>query len=195
MRRYLYLTLLVAVVAPSFAHAADPAPALRQASRLNGGPRVRASDQRLVAAIAEGVARSPSFLSVINDIEQLDVIAYVEMQPQLRGRLSGAVTWVTRTAQFRYVRVALNPDLTGMQLVSALAHELQHVVEVGREASVIDADSLGAFYQTVGVSIQRFNPAQWETEAARRMGETVRRELAGATPPRTADSIQAGVRD
>ena len=142
---------------------------IRQASRLDGGPRVRTSDRRVTAAIAEGAARSSSFLDVINDVEQHDVIVYVEMQPQLRGRLSGALTWVTRTKAFRYVRVALNPDLTGSLLVAALAHELQHVAEVGRAASVVDTASLSRFYRTIGVNT-RLNSDEWDTEAAQAHG-------------------------
>ena len=193
MRLCILLTLLV-VVAPSLVRADEVPRGIRQASRIDGGPRVRTSDRRVTAAIAEGAARSSSFLDVINDVERHDVIVYVEMQPQLRGRLSGALTWVTRTNAFRYVRVALNPDLTGSLLVAALAHELQHVAEVGRAPSVVDTMSLSSFYRTVGVNT-RLNADEWDTEAARRMGEAVRRELAAATTLPAAEPIQPAARE
>jgi hypothetical protein len=194
MRLYILLTLLAVLATASPLVAGEAPRGVRQGSSLEGGPRVRTSDPRVIAAIADGAARSSSFLDVINEVEGRDVIVYVEMQPLLRGKLSGSLTWVTKTRQFRYVRVALNPDLTGSRLVAALAHELQHVAEVGRAASVIDTASLSSFYRAVGIPM-RWNGESWETDAARRMGETVRRELTGPTTVPVAESIYPAAND
>ncbi len=167
MRVYALLTLLVLV------------PTLVLAEELSG-PRVRALDQRVQSAIAAGIARSASFRKVLAQIEMRDVIVYVEIQPQLKSRLFGTMTWVTATSQFRYVRVALNPELSGSRLVAALAHELQHVVEVGEAPSIVDAPTMSAHYRVTGVE-KSVGSEAWETEAARAMGDTVRRELATAT--------------
>ena len=142
--------------------------------------RVRPADSRAAAALIDGRMRSASFRKVLHHIEQLDVIVYVEMQPQLRHRLAGRVTWVTATQRFRYVRVSLNPELTGSQLVATLAHELQHVAEIGEAPDVVDTASLSKHYRHIGVE-NRERSDQWDTEAAQRTGEVVRRELAVAT--------------
>jgi hypothetical protein len=153
-------------------------PTLALAAALEG-PRVRALDTRVQFAIAEGTARSASFRKLLTKIDKSDVIVYVEFQPHLKGRLVGTTTWVTTTQQYRYLRVALNPELTGWRLVAALAHELQHVVEVGEARSIVDSKSLSAHYRETGVE-KVLRSEEWETQAAQVMGETVRRELAAS---------------
>jgi hypothetical protein len=98
------------------------------------------------------------------------------------------MTWVTATTTFRYVRVSLNPDLNGFMSIAALAHELQHVVEVGEAASIVDNRSLSDYYRIAGLD-KRVSSDRWETEAAQRTGEIVRRELA-VSYNTAADSIQ-----
>ncbi len=139
--------------------------------------RVRAADARSASALAEGRLRSSFFRKVLRHIDQLDVIVYIEMQPQLRGRLGGRVSWVTATQDFRYLRISLNPELTKSQLVATLAHELQHVAEIGEAPAVVDTATLSAHYRHIGVE-NRERSEQWDTEAAKRTGEDVRRELA-----------------
>jgi hypothetical protein len=151
-------------------------------------PRVRPADKRVATALSEGLERSASFRALVDRLNQLDVIVYVEMQPLLRQRLSGAMTWVTATTTFRYVRVSLNPDLNGFMSIAALAHELQHVVEVGEAASIVDNRSLSDYYRIAGLD-KRVSSDRWETEAAQRTGEIVRRELA-VSYNTAADSIQ-----
>ena len=153
-------------------------PTLAVAAALEG-PRVRALDTRVQFALAEGTARSASFRKLLTQIDKSDVIVYVEFQPHLKNRFVGTMTWVTATQQHRYVRVSLNPELTGWRLVATLAHELQHVVEVGEARSIVDAKSLSAHYRETGVEKVARSEA-WETYAAQAMGETVRRELAAS---------------
>lgn len=179
--------MLLALTMTSSVAAAETSRPLNAGTAATGGPRIRASDSRVIDAIAEGIVRSDTFRTLLQRIEAQDVIAYVEMQPQLRGRLSGVMNWVIATGRFRYVRVGLNPEHTGSQLIATLAHELQHVREVGTAPSIVDTESLTAFYREVGTQ-RRLRSAAWETEAARRTGELVRRELASAV--RVAKPIQ-----
>jgi hypothetical protein len=142
------------------------------------GTHVRARDKRLVAALADGNARSARFRDLVARVERSNVIAYIELQPRLRGKLAGTTTWVVATREFRYVRVELNPELTGANLAATLAHELQHVVEIGEAASVVDEASFSSHYREVGIG-SRARLDRWDTEAAQLAGEIVRRELAG----------------
>jgi hypothetical protein len=168
MRPSAFLTLLVVLVVEVTPVAASPSPHVA---------RVRAADTRSASALAEGRLRSSSFRKVLQHIDQLDVIVYIEMQPLLRGRLGGRVSWVTATQDFRYVRISLNPELTKSQLVATLAHELQHVAEIGEAPGVVDTVTLSAHYRHIGVE-NRKRSEQWDTQAAQRTGEVVRRELA-----------------
>lgn len=189
MRMCAVLTLLAVASSPLVAAEAPRVPKVE--SPAPGGSRIRASDSRVTNAIAEGLARSETFRALVHRIESQDVIAYVEMQPQLSGRLSGVMNWVIAAGRFRYVRVGLNPEHTGPQLIATLAHELQHVSEVGDAPSIVDTDSLTAFYREVGTE-RRPRSEQWETEAAKRTGDSVRREL--ASPGRVAKTIPAFAR-
>jgi hypothetical protein len=141
--------------------------------------RIRSEDPRVRDAFAFGVARSASFRDLVRRVEARDVIVYIEMDQQLRGRLAGRMRWVISTKAARYVRVSINPELTGFHFVATLAHELQHVVEVGDAPTVIDEPSLSAFYRHVG-SERRARSEAWDTDAAKLAGEVVRKELIGS---------------
>jgi len=84
---------------------------------------------------------------------------------------------VAATSTFRYVRIVLNPSLPHAQLVATLAHELQHVSEIGNEPSVVDPRSLSSFYGRVGTE-HGFHSEEWETKLAQDTGYIVIRELA-----------------
>ena len=153
--------------------------------------RVRAHDGRAAALILEGVTRSEIIRRLIDRLEKSDVIVYVETQPGLKGRVAGTLTWLTKTPQFRYVRISIAPDQFGETGIALLAHELQHAVEVADNKSVVDPASLEALYRRIGKSVG-VHAGGWDTEAARMRGEDVRRELASGrmARDRVADSIR-----
>ena len=186
MQLILLLTLFVGTIAFPSVCAADEV--VSQAPKPV--PRVRAADSRVATALKEGLKRSASFRAVIDRVNTLDVIVYAETQPLLRGRLSGTMTWVIATKEFRYVRVSLNPGLNTMQMVASLAHELQHVVEVGEAKSIVDTKTLTDYYRVAGIE-RHADSDEWDTEAAQRTGDIVRRELADAYNNAAPESIQA----
>jgi hypothetical protein len=145
--------------------------------RLNGGPRVRPNDGRSATLLVEGIAKSPSIRRTIDAIEQSDLIVYIEMQPSLRKRVAGSLTWLTKTPQFRYVRISINPEQIGEQAIALLGHELHHALEVAREPAVVDPASLEAFYKRIGNAVG-LHTIGWDTEGARDAGDEVKRELA-----------------
>jgi hypothetical protein len=176
MKVSVLLTLLMTCVPIYPLNAATSSPGADRAA-LASVPRVRAADARIRVALRDGIKRSASFRRVLQRVEELDVIVYVETQPLLRSRLAGTTTWVTATKDFRYVRVSLNPGLSARQTVAALAHELEHVAEIGAAPSIIDTHTLRNYYRQVGLA-KRVPSDEWETEAAKITGETVRQELA-----------------
>jgi hypothetical protein len=66
---------------------------------------------------------------------------------------------------------------------------LQHVIEVGEAKSIVDTKTLTDYYRVAGVE-RYMRTDEWDTEAAQRAGEVVRRELAGAYNNATAQPIQ-----
>lgn len=162
--------------------------------------RVRAADARSATLLMQGLERSATIRAFINRVERGDVIVYVEMQPALRKRLAGTLTWVTKTQDHRYVRVSISPELSTDMAIATLGHELQHALEVVNAPEIVCERTLAKFYSQHRDSNQ-VHATGWDTEAARVAGEDVRRELvnyatAGASrrdrerTTRVADSIQ-----
>jgi hypothetical protein len=147
-------------------------------------PRVRPNDGRSAAALLQGIARSETVRLIVERLETLDVIVYVEMQAALQHKLAGRMVWLAATQHFRYVRISLNYELSGETLIAVLGHELRHALEVALSPSIVGEPSLEAYYEKNGINM-RSHANGWDTQAARDAGELVRRELA-AFPARAA---------
>ena len=171
--RMLLTVALVAVLSMSSALAAERV----------GGPRLRPQDPRSVQVLKEGATRSATFRGLVNRIEASNLIVYIAVNPVLKSTLSGALTWMTRAGDYRYVRASISTDLTLDQMIASVAHELQHAVEVIEDESVTDERSLIALYKRIGQPSRAAGPSGWETVAAQRTGTQVRREL--VSPPAT----------
>jgi hypothetical protein len=142
-----------------------------------GGPRLRPQDARSTQVLKEGAARSATFRALVNRIEASNVIVYIAVNPIMKSTLSGALTWMTRAGEYRYVRASMSNELTFDQMIASVAHELQHAVEVIEDESVVDERSLVAMYKRIGKPSRAAGPSGWETAAAQRTGTQVRREL------------------
>jgi hypothetical protein len=144
-----------------------------------GGPRIRPQDSRIAQIMKEGMKRSSTFKALVDRIESSDVIVYIAVNPNLKSSLSGALTWMTRAGDFRYVRASISTELTFDQTIATVAHELQHAVEVIEDESVKDEGSLIALYRRIGEP-SRVTTSGWETANAQQTGHQVRRELVAA---------------
>ena len=150
------------------------------ASERIGGPRLRPQDSRSVQVLKEGPARSATFRALVNRIEASNLIVYVSVNPILKSGLSGALTWMTRAGDFRYVRASISSELTLDQMIASVAHELQHAVEVIEDETVVDERSMAALYKRIGQPSRAAGPSGWETMNAQRTATRVRRELVAA---------------
>ena len=157
-----------------------------------GEVRLRPQDSRLEQVLKEGARRSTTFKALVDRIEASNVIVYVAINPVMKSNLSGMLTWMTRTGDYRYVRASIRPDLTFDQMIATLAHELQHAVEVIEDESVVDEKSLVALYRRIGHQNSNVAPARWETTAAQQAGFRVRREL-GSAPPAASTIARASI--
>ena len=175
----LTMRLLVLVAA-----LAVPATALANAV---GGPRIRPTDLRSAKLLLEGLERSATLRTLVNELDARNLIVYLEMQPRLRARLAGSLTWITATPKFRYVRISWNPEMGAETAIATLGHELQHALEVAQEPSIVSAATLEAFYRKHGIDMRSHNG--WDTLAARDRGDAVRRELAVDAGASAAESL------
>jgi hypothetical protein len=180
MRTPLVVLLLLVSVAPVRA-VTEP-----EALWRNGGPRLRPYDSRVATLLRVGLDRSPTLRALVDRVEESRVIVYLEMQSTIRGQLSGCLTWIAAADSFRYVRASINPDLNVDQQIAAIAHELQHAVEIAEHRHVTSEAAMVALYRRIGDQ-RRSGPSHWDTAEARAVGTTVRRELVQTAPSMAAD--------
>ena len=160
-----------------------------------GGTRVRPQDDHAVALLEAGLLRSPTLRDLVARVEASDVFVFISMNPLTRHTMSGALTWMTSTGGYRYLRVTLNPADRNDQGIATIGHELRHAIEVIEDTAVVDRASLLALYKRIGAESRALPGLGWETEAAREAGFQVQRDLL-ATPASTiarrSDSKSAG---
>ncbi len=99
---------------------------------------VRAAHPKLNALLKAGITRSVTFRSLVEALDQSDVIVYVEPHVNRDGLGAYLKHRVIAVGSVRYLYVAA--DLRGApdRLIPLLAHELQHALEVAGHAEVRD---------------------------------------------------------
>jgi hypothetical protein len=175
------IALLAAVVA--LAAVATPpmgAAPLAAAGRGDRSPsrHVRSTQPRTEQLLDLGASRSPTFATLRSTLEATDVIVYVQTISDLRPTLDGRLVFLGSSGRHRYLRIDVRASLPLNELLSVIAHELQHAVEVAGSVDVRDSKSMGSFYERIGVS--RGARTRFDTDAAREAGARVRSELLGA---------------
>src|SRR5919109_1124611 len=128
--------LVTAASAPAIASAGN-ASAVRCPRTEN--PAVRSDDPYVQSLIATGIERSPTFASLVDDLEQSDVVAFVEASRQLPSTLSGYLMFVTNTSACRYVLIRVTTRYTDVQTIGTIGHELQHAAEIAAHPEVVDS--------------------------------------------------------
>jgi hypothetical protein len=159
-----------AVIAPT---SADVAMSLLTADTR----RIRTTAPRVSAVINEGVRRSRTFAGLVAELHKTNVIVYVETSMGLPPDVAGRILFAGAAGNQRYLRVQLSAALPRDQMISVIAHELRHALEVAGEQSVISEKALEEFYKRVGDTPHA--GGGYDTEAARVAQRTVRHELNG----------------
>jgi hypothetical protein len=154
----------------------EPVPSFTEWWR-DGGPRLRTTDTRMARLLEQALSRSARVRALAAQLDAGDVIVYLMLDPRLDSGLAGRLTLLGRSPLFRFVRVVLNGSRSIDQMLVSLGHELQHAVEVLEAPEVVDEASLLALYQRIGTETRVSGRPGWETAAAFRVGQEVRREL------------------
>lgn len=140
---------------------------------------VRTEDRRVYAALAEGIRRSPTFARLVVELNQSDVIVYIQVSDMLRATTVGRMMLGATAPGVRYVRIQVLPNRYSEDLIAILGHELQHAVELARHPHVRTEGALIDLYRRIGAG--RSGPLGFETEAAIIAAERVRRDLRRTT--------------
>jgi len=163
------------------------ASAITAADRPPSGRHVRSADVRGQILIEKGVARSATFRHLLDRLDLSDVIVYVApkyTRPGLNGYLPHRMTVA---GSFRYLYVMV--DLLGAddRVISVIAHELQHAVEVADAPEVRNDRSLTRLFARVQINFHCGEDC-FETQAAIDVQYDVVGELKVSRPPSTLAS-------
>jgi hypothetical protein len=113
--------------------------------------RLKPADPEMRRLISDGFQRSATFRALVDAIHQTNAIVVVQMGLCANGRFRSCVTHVAGDARSRSVRIKVNTRTTDDRLIATVAHELQHVLEMMNEPSVVDAASALALYRRIGI--------------------------------------------
>ncbi len=145
--------------------------------RAEAFERIRSESALLTTVVEIGVERSASFRSLVERIDQSDVIVHLTCSRFKSTSLAGQTLLASAGPDVRYLRVQVSCELSDLALLSVVGHELQHVVEIVSAPSVVDDKSFARLFRTIGFSTcLGSEPDRFETAAALAAGERVRAE-------------------
>ena len=153
-----------------------PAPADRD--------RVRPMDAPAATLVAEGARRAPTIAALLDRLAHSALVVYISLDGRVAVR--GTLTFVAHGGGVTYVLVRIQPVFLIADRLAALAHELQHAVEVADAGDTItDANALAAYYRRIGTEYRK---GLFESVQARVVEAQVRREI--TAPPAAARNKQ-----
>jgi hypothetical protein len=151
--------------------------ALSLTSQESISPHVRTTDPRILALVDAGISGSATFRGLIATLNESDVIVYIESN-HTRQALGGYLAHnIVSQGQYRYLRIAIDIAGSERRLVSLLAHELQHAVEVAQAPDARDSESLDRLFSRLAITFGCGGTSCFETQAAKDVERRVTKEL------------------
>jgi len=112
--------------------------------------KVRSTDQYVIALVREGYDRSPTFRKLVDALEGSNVIVLVQPGICGGGRIRSCLVSVTGSERDRHIRIKIAPQHTIRDgLIAAVAHELQHAVEIAERPDVTDGAGVLRLYRQI----------------------------------------------
>jgi hypothetical protein len=140
---------------------------------------VRSSEDRLLNALREGVARSATFRDLIGALNRSDAIVYLASTGRMRTGFSAYLSHRIVTAgSHRYLKVFVSRELARDRLAAVIAHELQHTREVADAVGVRSSADMRALFTRLDSGGCVLIRSCTETIAAVRLEAAVLTELA-----------------
>ncbi len=126
--------------------------------------------------------RSPAIREWIDRLQGLDVTVYVRLKVFAQRDLEGRVALLSKAGSHRYIVIELACGRMELTQMATLGHELFHAIEIAEEPSVVNAETLAAFYTRIGVKTGDSGGLRtFETGAAAAAGLRARRQLLTST--------------
>jgi hypothetical protein len=139
-------------------------------------PRIRTSSAFLSALIEDAREHSPTFLKLARALEASNVIVYFEATPHMEARFRGRVHFMGAAANYRYLRIQIRTSMNRYEIISSIAHEMQHANEIAIHPEVVTEDDLAELYRRIG---SEHDWCMFETPAAQSAGRAVKLEILG----------------
>ena len=139
------------------------------------GARVRPLSDIMKAIVGEARRRSATIQQLIDDLQRLDTIVYLEMGFEQHAE-HGTTSILATGSGVRMLRVVISARLAPARRIEILGHELAHALELARAPDVIDGPTFREFYSRIGYAI---SGTAFETDAARTIEQRIRSELSG----------------
>jgi hypothetical protein len=144
------------------------------ASVVAPGAHVRGSDDRMVALINTGTARSTTFRALVNQIGKTDGIVYIADGRCPRGVRACLLWTISAMGPYRVLRILVDardpdPELT----IGSIGHELHHALELLSRRRITTDSEIALLYHRIG-SVRGLAV---ETNDAVKAGDAVREEL------------------
>jgi hypothetical protein len=139
-------------------------------------PRVRSENPMIAALVQEGKAGSATFKRLVDTIDRTDGIVYLEEGKCLNSVHACLMLSVQVAGPNRILHVKINVRRRRAEVISAIGHELRHVVEALSQPKVRDSAAIYMFFKHEGAS----DTGRFETPAAVEAGRMVEAELAAS---------------
>jgi hypothetical protein len=140
---------------------------------------IRSHHARIVKAIAEASLRSATFNHLLDRVKRSDLIIYIESGRCPNRQVMSCVAFAATSNSYRYLRMTIDTNHSLQLILSQIAHELQHVIEIADTADVVDEPTLRAFYGRIATTSA--NRDIYETAEAIAVAARVALELTAQT--------------
>lgn len=141
-------------------------------AQTEGPPRVRSEDPSIAAVIAVAAKRSVTFARLLLTIQGTDGLVYVEDGRCGHGVRACLSLSIKLAGPSRLLRVTVDRRVGECAVMTSIAHELQHAIEVLSDSHVTDMHSMYSFFDREG----RTGSGRFETAAAVNIGLQVAKE-------------------
>jgi hypothetical protein len=158
-------------------------------SEAQGTFPLRIFDADLRAAMLSARERSRTLDDLLERLCALNAIVFVQWTPALPADVEGATKQqITITPEVRYLHIGIRPAGVNDYLVSVIAHEVRHAIEI-LESGITEPAAITAYFRRLaGGMTQRI----YCTPAAADAGRAVFEELRAAPPSLKTDSSPFG---
>ena len=138
---------------------------------------VRSSDPEIATVIKAGFEQSGTFRRLVEALDRSDVIVYVALKVRREGLGGYLAHNVLNAGPYRYLHVAIGLRGTDARVISILAHELQHALEVAEHLDARDPVRVERLFARLSVDNGCAVGNCFETQAARDIEAVVLAEV------------------